>query len=116
PPVWLATAPPGALRVLAGTAAGHCAMPQAEINDLLVRHAREDKRVVRLKGGDPFVFGRGAEEAEHLNREGVPFRIVPGVTAGVGAMAYAGLAVTHRDDASAIAFVTRHDDPAGPSP
>jgi uroporphyrinogen III methyltransferase/synthase len=114
-PRLLDLAPPDALRIFAGKSAGRMVMPQAEINDLLVRHAREGRRVVRLKGGDPYVFGRGAEEAEHLHASGVPFRVVPGVTAGVGVTAYAGLPITHRDSASAVAFVTGHDDPAGPS-
>ena len=79
---------------------------------LLIEHARAGRNVVRLKGGDPLVFGRGAEEALCLRAAGVPFEIVPGVTAGVGVTAYAGIAVTHRGAASAVAFVTGHGDPA----
>jgi uroporphyrinogen III methyltransferase / synthase len=115
-PRLLDVAPARAERIFAGKRAGHCAMPQEAINALLTERARAGLSVVRLKGGDPFVFGRGAEEAEHLRRMGVPFRVVPGVTAGVGVSAYAGVPITHRDAASAVAFVTGHDDPeASPS-
>ncbi|MEO5818418.1 MAG: uroporphyrinogen-III C-methyltransferase [Gemmatimonadaceae bacterium] len=87
---------------------------QEEIDTLLVRLGREGKRVVRLKGGDPLVFGRGSEEAQALARAGVAFELVPGVTAGVAAPAYAGIPVTHRGVATSVTFVTGHEDPAKP--
>jgi len=107
--------PADARRIYVGKRRGHQEMPQQEINRLLCDEALQGRQVVRLKGGDPYVFGRGAEEAEVLAEAGVPFRVIPGVTAGIGALAYAGLAVTHRDYASAVTFVTGHDDPDSPA-
>jgi uroporphyrinogen III methyltransferase/synthase len=89
-------------------------MPQEQIDRLLVEHGRAGRRVVRLKGGDPFVFGRGGEEALILREAGIAFEVVPGVTAGVAAPAYAGIPVTHRDRSSAVALITGHEDPAKP--
>ena len=102
----------GAELIYAGKAPGDVAMSQDDINARLVELGRAGKRVVRLKGGDPFVFGRGGEEAEALRMAGVAFEVVPGVTSGVAAPAYAGIPVTHRDLASAVAFVTGHEDPS----
>jgi uroporphyrinogen III methyltransferase/synthase len=111
--------PPGALAgsradaelIYVGKAPGAVAMEQGEIEARLIEIARSGRSVVRLKGGDPFLFGRGGEEAESLRDAGVPFEVVPGVTAGIAAPAYAGIPVTHRDDSSAVAFVTGHEDP-----
>jgi len=109
-PRLLALAPRRALRVFAGKAAGDHALPQDAINALLVAHAGAGRRVVRLKGGDPFVFGRGGEEAEALAAHGIPFEVVPGVSSVIGAPAYAGIPLTHRRVASSVAVVTGHED------
>jgi uroporphyrinogen III methyltransferase/synthase len=98
-----------------GKEGGGRSTPQEEVERLMLDRAREGREVVRLKGGDPFVFGRGGEEAEALRAAGVPYEVVPGVTAGVAAPAYAGIPVTHRDRASAVAFVTGHEDPGKPA-
>jgi len=110
PDAALAGARADAELVYVGKEGGGPSVPQAEIERLLLERGRAGRRVVRLKGGDPFVFGRGGEEAEGLREAGIPFEVVRGVTAGVAAPAYAGIPVTHRDAASAVAFLTGHED------
>lgn len=95
-------------KIYAGKRAGVRSCKQDEICDLLIKLAKDGKRVIRLKGGDPFVFGRGGEEAQALARAQIPFRIVPGITAGIGGLAYAGIPVTHRDTNHAVTFITGH--------
>jgi uroporphyrinogen III methyltransferase/synthase len=110
----LTGAPADAELVYVGKEGGGPSVSQSEIDSRLVEHGSTGRSVVRLKGGDPFVFGRGGEEAEALRAAGIDFEVVPGVTAGVAAPAYAGIPVTQRDLASAVAFVTGHEDPAKP--
>jgi uroporphyrin-III C-methyltransferase len=105
----LALARHGAALDYAGKRGGRPSPRQADISTRLIALARDSRRVLRLKGGDPCVFGRGGEEALALSRAGVPFRIVPGITAGIGGLAYAGIPVTHREIGSAVTFVTGHD-------
>src|SRR4051812_7295932 len=105
----LALARPDASMEYAGKRGGRPSPRQADISTRLIALAQEGRRVLRLKGGDPCVFGRGGEEALALARALIPFRIVPGITAGIGGLAYAGIPVTHRDIASAVTFVTGHD-------
>jgi uroporphyrinogen III methyltransferase / synthase len=116
PPSALDGARDGAELIYVGKQPGEQGASQERIAELLVEHARAGRTVVRLKGGDPFVFGRGGEEAEALRAAGIDYEVVPGVTAGVGAPAYAGIPVTHRDAASAVAFVTGHEDPGKDEP
>lgn len=106
----LAMAPEGTELVFAGKRGGKPSPKQADISLQLIDLAKAGKRVLRLKGGDPFMFGRGGEEAGALARAGVPFRIVPGISAGIGGLAYAGIPVTHRDTNHAVIFLTGHDE------
>jgi uroporphyrinogen III methyltransferase/synthase len=105
---------PGCEHVFAGKKGGKFCRPQTEIDETLVRLALDGKTVVRLKGGDPFVFGRGGEEATALAAAGVPFEIVPGVTSALAAAAYAGIPLTHRSHSSSIVLLTGHEDPSKP--
>jgi uroporphyrinogen III methyltransferase/synthase len=111
PEALLAYARPEAELVYVGKKSGDPSMSQEEINALLVELGRAGKTVVRLKGGDPYVFGRGGEEAHTLACAGLPFEVVPGVTSGIAAPAYAGIPVTHRGVSTSVAFVTGHEDP-----
>ncbi len=108
-PALLQEANADAQKVYVGKSKGRHTLSQEEINQLLVQHAQNGKIVARLKGGDPFVFGRGGEEAETLVKHGIPWEIVPGVTSAIAVPAYAGIPVTHREHAAAFTIVTGHE-------
>lgn len=112
-PRLLAMAGPRADIVFAGKRGGRPSPQQADISLRLIDLARQGRRVLRLKGGDPFMFGRGGEEALALAEAGIPFRVVPGISSGLGGLAYAGIPVTHRDANQAVIFLTGHDETGG---
>jgi len=101
--------PKGAEKVYVGRTVGDPATHQDRTNELMAKHAKKGKNVLRLKGGDPFIFGRGAEEAEYLIRHGIKFEIVPGITSAIASPAYAGIPLTHRRLSSSVAIVTGHE-------
>src|SRR5438132_1364158 len=111
-PDLLRLAPRTAEIIFGGKRSKDHAIPQDELNQLLVAKAREGKTVVRLKGGDPYIFGRGGEEAEELVSAGIPFEVVPGVSSMAAAPNYAGIPLTHRDHCSSFTVLTGHEDPA----
>ncbi|MFN3781133.1 MAG: uroporphyrinogen-III C-methyltransferase, partial [Candidatus Kapaibacteriota bacterium] len=110
-PTLLDYAKENAMKVFVGKEPGQPHLSQEEINNLMVTFALEGKIVARVKGGDPYVFGRGSEEALHLSNFGIPFEIIPGVTAGIGASAYSGIPLTHRSLVTQVVFLTAHEDP-----
>ena len=114
-PAILASLPDCAERIDVGKYAGDHTLSQEEINRLLIDYAAQGKTVVRLKGGDPYLFGRGGEEAIELRKAGIPFEVVPGITSAIAVPAYAGIPVTHRDHASILTVITGHEQKKGES-
>lgn len=108
----LAMVPEATKKICVGRSVGDDAAHQNRTNRLMAEHAEGGKAIVRLKGGDPGIFGRGGEEAEYLRTRGIPYEIVPGITSGIGSAAYAGIPLTHRRYSSSVAFVTGHEDPS----
>lgn len=108
----LAMIPKNAKKIYVGRSVGDDFKHQDSTNDLMVKFAKENKSVVRLKGGDPIIFGRGGEEAEFLNEHNVKYELVPGITSGIGSATYCGIPLTHRKIASSVVFVTGHEDPS----
>ena len=106
----LAMIPKKAKKEYVGRAVGDDYLHQESTNDLMVRYAKTKKNIVRLKGGDPIIFGRGGEEAEHLKKHKIKFEIIPGITSGIGSATYSGIPLTHRKHASSVVFVTGHED------
>jgi uroporphyrinogen III methyltransferase/synthase len=109
--VFLGYARKDAELIYVGKEGGQHTLSQDKINELIVGKAQQGLNVVRLKGGDPFIFGRGGEEAQELVKAGIPFEIIPGVTSAIAVPAYAGIPLTHRDYTSTVAFITGHEDP-----
>lgn len=108
-PTLLEQVPANAIRIFAGKDSGSHHLPQEQINNLLIQHALHGQKVIRLKGGDPFVFGRGGEEAQALAEAGIPFEVVPGVSSAIAVPAYAGIPLTHRKLSSSFAVITGHE-------
>ena len=107
--------PDTARKVYVGRAVGDDTTHQDDTNEMMARYARAGSSVVRLKGGDPTIFGRGGEEAQFLRRQGIEYEVVPGITSGIGSAAYSGIPLTHRSHSSSVAFVTGHEDPGKPA-
>jgi uroporphyrin-III C-methyltransferase len=108
--------PDSSEKLYVGRNVGDPTTHQSKTNELMIRHAKLGRQVLRLKGGDPFIFGRGGEEAEILAENKIPFEIIPGITSGIGAAIYSGIPLTHRKYGSAVAFVTGHEDPEKKTP